>query len=412
MKAKVAVKALADALNKVSKAAATRGTHYDTVDSLKYAKIVARDGQLVVGCTNIALALVVRVAADVEREGACAVPAHTTSKLLKELAAGYETVELTFEPGSRHAVFTCGSAIWNVPAVSDDGFPWLPESLDKSELIFSADARAFAGAVKQIGYAAALHDSDDVPLVFQCISVHLNGTGVRMGACDRCRAAITYLQPDDRVPEERHFYLPAEKLAKACALFARAKGQIQFFSESFCEHGVEYDYAILRCGDIAAAVRLVRSEYRFLDAIDKLIYPLNKASGTVTVSRSALAAAMRRVLSVFGKRDNRLGGIATRFEATDGQLSMLVMPPNGATGAKEPSCSEYIDAALTGTFNGMLNALYVLDVAESLACERVVLSAQLGSDKSELSKPVIVRPIDEEGNVRDSYLAIIMPLKR
>jgi DNA polymerase-3 subunit beta len=285
-------------------------------------------------------------------------------------------VEISVE-GARMSI-TCGNARFSLPTMPVEDYPQLPAM---PQVVGELAGEVFSEAVGQVAVAAG---KDDTLPMLTGVRLELAADRVTLVATDRFRLAMREFawQPSAEVSETA-VLVPARTLAEAAKTLGTSGSKVELS---------------LASGDgllgLAGAGR--RTTSRLLDAEFPKYRQLlpSEHSAAAVVEVSPLVEAIKRV-SLVAER-----GTQVRLEFGEGTLRL------SAGGDDEGSAEEELPVEFTGEPVVIaFNPGYLLDGLSAVRTNRAHVSFTTPS------RPALIKPADEEGNVIEGYLYLLMPVR-
>lgn len=285
-------------------------------------------------------------------------------------------VEITVD-GARVTI-TCGSSKFSLPTMPVEDYPELPEMPERAGLV---PGDLFSEAVSQVAVAAG---KDDTLPMLTGVRMEINSDQLTLVATDRFRLAMREItwEPNESVSDTA-VLVPAKTLAESAKTLGGAGTKVEIS---------------LASGDglLGLSGTSRRSTSRLLDAefpkYRQLLPSENAATAIVDVA--PLTEAIKRV-SLVAER-----GTQVRLEFSDSGLRLT------AGGDDEGSAEEELPVELAGEgLTIAFNPTYLLDGLGALKTDR----AQMLFTTS--SRPALIKPVGEDGEVADGYLYLLMPVR-
>jgi DNA polymerase III subunit beta len=285
-------------------------------------------------------------------------------------------VEISVE-GARMSI-NCGNARFSLPTMPVEDYPQLPAM---PQVVGELTGEVFSEAVGQVAVAAG---KDDTLPMLTGVRLELGADKVTLVATDRFRLAMREFpwQPSAEVGETA-VLVPARTLAEAAKTLGTSGSTVELS---------------LASGDgllgLSGAGR--RTTSRLLDAEFPKYRQLlpSEHSATAVVEVPPLVEAIKRV-SLVAER-----GTQVRLEFNDGTLRLT------AGGDDEGSAEEELPVEFTGESVVIaFNPGYLLDGLSAVRANRAHVSFTTPS------RPALLKPADEEGNLVEGYLYLLMPVR-
>jgi len=319
----------------------------------------------------------VGVAATVADGGRTLVSGRLLADITRSLPA--QPVEIMVD-GARVSI-TCGSAKFSLPTMPVEDYPQLPSMPPHAGEL---TGEVFGLAVSQVAVAAG---KDDTLPMLTGVRVEINGDKLTLVATDRFRLAMREFtwNPGPSLADagELAVLVPARTLAEAAKALGTAGATVEL---------------ALAPGDgligLSGAGR--RTTSRLLDTEFPRYRQLlpTEQTATAIIEVAPLVEAIKRV-SLVAER-----GTQVRLEFGDAGLKLSAGGDDEGS-AEEELAVEYTGEPVTIAFNPSF-------LQEGLGA--------LHSDRAELSfttpsRPALIKPVDDEGNVTPGYLHLLMPVR-
>ncbi|GAB1512022.1 DNA polymerase III subunit beta [Actinophytocola sp. KF-1] len=319
----------------------------------------------------------VGVAATIADGGRTLVSGRLLADITKSLPA--QPVEILVD-GARVSI-TCGSAKFSLPTMPVEDYPQLPAMPPHAGQLAG---EVFGLAVSQVAVAAG---KDDTLPMLTGVRVEIAGDKLTLVATDRFRLAMREFawQPDESLASagEIAVLVPARTLADAAKSLGTAGNTVEIaLSPSDGLIG-------LSGAGRRTTSRLLDTEFpRY-----RQLLPSEQTAAAI-IDVAPLVEAIKRV-SLVAER-----GTQVRLEFGDGGLRLSAGGDDEGSAEEELSV-EYTGEPVTIAFNpGFLQ--------EGLGA--------LHSDRAELSfttpsRPALIKPVGDDGNVVPGYLHLLMPVR-
>jgi DNA polymerase III subunit beta len=347
---------------------------HTTVPILNNVLVTAKSGRVSVRATDLELTLENAIAAEVQEEGSCTVPARLFSGYLGNLPAA----KLQMQGTTSRATLRCERSNYEFFTLPAAEFPPLPEG--QTGGMFRVDAKAFREAVNAVAFAASTEEARGAVLMGALLE--LSGSEATLVATDGYRLARYRLALAEPVREPMKLIVPARGLAEVVR--AAADGQIEA-----TVIGGQANQLVFSTGDAKISARLVDGQYpNYQQVIPK------EFDKKVVASTAQLLASLRRAGVVAGDRASMVK------LAMDG-TSLVITASSDTTG----NAYEEIDVERTGDpLTIAFNAKFLVEILNHIESETVTLEF-VGA-----LNPAAIRP--NEKNATDRQLYILMPLRQ
>ncbi|HKS48787.1 MAG TPA: DNA polymerase III subunit beta [Amycolatopsis sp.] len=316
----------------------------------------------------------VGVPATIADGGRLLVSGRLLADITKSLPA--QPVEIAVD-GARASI-NCGNARFSLPTMPVEDYPQLP-----AQPAFAGEVAgdAFGQAVTQVAVAAG---KDDTLPMLTGMRLEISGRSLTLVATDRFRLAMREFawEPAEGLADAA-VLVPARTLAEAAKSLGAGGGKVSV--------GLASGEGLL---GLSGSGRFTTT--RLLDAEFppyRQLLPAQHASRAV-VSVGPLSDAIKRV-SLVAER-----GTQVRLEFADGTLRL------SAGGDDEGSAEEELRVDYEGEpVTIAFNPGYLVDGLGALHAERAELTFTTPS------RPALIKPADEQGEVIPGYLYLLMPVR-
>ncbi|GAA1267048.1 DNA polymerase III subunit beta [Saccharothrix xinjiangensis] len=322
---------------------------------------------------------------DYEVSAQCGVPATiadggkalVSGRLLADItkALPNHPVEIAVD-GSRMTI-SCGSARFSLPTMPVEDYPQLPTM---PQLAGELPGEVFGEAVSQVAVAAG---KDDTLPMLTGVRLEIGEGKLTLVATDRFRLAMREFpwEPNESLGEVA-VLVPAKTLNDAAKTLGAS--------------GAKVELSLGNEGLLGLSGAKRRTTTRLLDADFpkyRQLLPTEHSSAAV-IEVDALVQAIKRV-SLVAER-----GTQVRLEFVDAGLRL------SAGGDDEGSAEEELPVEYTGdAVTIAFNPAYLLEGLQAVRTPRAHLSFTTPS------RPALLKPVDEDGNVAPGYLYLLMPVR-
>ncbi|WP_158850446.1 DNA polymerase III subunit beta [Saccharothrix deserti] len=323
---------------------------------------------------------------DYEVSAQCGVPATiadggkalVSGRLLADItkALPNHPVEIAVD-GSRMTI-SCGSARFSLPTMPVEDYPQLPSM---PQLAGELPGEVFGEAVAQVAVAAG---KDDTLPMLTGVRLEIGEGKVTLVATDRFRLAMREFpwEPNESLGEVA-VLVPAKTLNDSAKTLGASGAKIELSLAA-------------NDGLLGLSGTGRRTTTRLLDAdfpkYRQLLPTEHSAAAIIEVD--ALVQAIKRV-SLVAER-----GTQVRLEFVDSSLRL------SAGGDDEGSAEEELPVDYTGdAVTIAFNPTYLLEGLQAVRTPRAHLSFTTPS------RPALLKPVDEDGNVAPGYLYLLMPVR-
>ncbi|SHE63687.1 DNA polymerase III subunit beta [Streptoalloteichus hindustanus] len=301
-----------------------------------------------------------------------------SGRLLADITKALPNHPVEIAVDGARVTITCGSSRFSLPTMPVEDYPQLPAMPQRTGSVLG---EVLSEAVSQVAVAAG---KDDTLPMLTGVRLEIDGDRLTMVATDRFRLAMREFtwEPATEVAATS-VLVPARTLAEAAKTLGAAGSRVELS---------------LGSGDglLGLAGSAKRTTTRLLDAefpgYRKLLPAEHSAAAIVDVA--PLVEAIKRV-SLVAER-----GTQVRLEFTGSAVKLT------AGGDDEGSAEEELPAELTGEpLTIAFNPGYLLDGLAAVRTERAHLSFTTPT------RPALVKPVNEDGEVAPGYLYLLMPVR-
>ncbi len=357
----------------VGRAVATRSTLPVTGHVL----LETDGGRLKLAATDLSLALVCWIGAQVEDEGSITIPA----RLLSEFAGSLPNERIDIELGgrSRQLRLTCARNEAHMSGLAGDEFPPIP--VVEGGPSVKLDPGALRRAIRQVAFAAAVDDSRPV-----LTGVHalLEDSTLTLAAADGFRLAVRRLDLDSAIGERTEIIIPARALTELERLLSDATEPVEMVV-----NGARTN-VMFRLPNVELVAQLVQGTF---PNYGQLIPESH--SNRVTMSVPEFLREVR-IASIFARDGSGIVRLQVEPEASGAPGRLIVSARAEEIGDNQGE----IDASVEGEESKIaFNSKYLTEVLQVLDTAQVVL------ETSGSSSPGVLRPVGPE-----DYVHVVMPM--
>ncbi|GAB2827625.1 DNA polymerase III subunit beta [Lentzea nigeriaca] len=301
-----------------------------------------------------------------------------SGRLLADITKALPNHPVEIAVDGARMMISCGSARFSLPTMPVEDYPALPSM---PQLIGELPGEVFGEAVSQVAVAAG---KDDTLPMLTGVRVEIGEGKLTLVATDRFRLAMREFpwEPDASLGEVA-VLVPARTLGDAAKTLGSSGGKVEMSLAA-------------NDGLLGLSGSGKRTTTRLLDADFPKYRQLlpSEHSAAAIIDIDALQQAIKRV-SLVAER-----GTQVRLEFVDGGLRL------SAGGDDEGSAEEELPVEYTGDpVTIAFNPGYLLDGLGAVRTPRVHLSFTTPS------RPALLKPVDEDGNVAPGYLYLLMPVR-
>jgi len=329
----------------------------------------SEDGRIKLTATDLEISIVEYIQADIEEEGAVAIPAKRLLETLRQLP----NIPVFFEVDEDHNVeFKTDKGKYKLVGEEADEFPEVPNMDGGTSL--QTETKLVQQAIGKTLFAVS---TDDLRPAMMGVFFDVGTTGSKFVATDGHRL-VKFVNKNFRSEEPLSFIVPD----KALNLVSKALDAAE------CELTVTSDHAQFKSGNTIIITRLINEQYPNYDSViprdnDKVLH----------IDKNQMLATVRRV-SVFSSTTTR----QIRLQLKNDKLTIRAEDLDMSSEAKETIACEYGDDEMEIGFN----AKYLADVLSNVDGDEA---------KFEFSTPNragIVKPAEE--NEGEEMLMLVMPV--
>lgn len=326
-------------------------------------------GKLKLTATDLEISITKHVDADIEEEGAVAIPAKRLLDALRQLP----DIPVHFSVDEdQHIEFTTDKGTYKLVGEDADDFPETPE-LDSGEDL-DMDASALQKVIKKTLFAVS---NDDLRPAMMGVYFEMGADESRFVATDGHRL-VRYLRTDITAEEPFSFIVPDKALSLIQKTIEGDEARMT----------VTQGHARFTSGDTALITRLINDQYPNYESV----IPKDNDK-TMQVNREQMLATVNRV-SIFSSSTTR----QIRIKVTEDNLNIRAEDIDMSSEASEVISCEYSDEQLEIGFN----ARYLGDVLGNIDDEEVQF------EFSTPNRAGIIRPT-EESDV-EQIMMLVMPV--
>ncbi|RKT51846.1 DNA polymerase III subunit beta [Saccharothrix australiensis] len=323
---------------------------------------------------------------DYEVSAQCGVPATiadggkalVSGRLLADITKALPNHPVEIAVDGARMTISCGSARFSLPTMPVEDYPQLPSM---PQLAGELPGEVFGEAVAQVAVAAG---KDDTLPMLTGVRLEIGEGKLTLVATDRFRLAMREFpwEPDESLGEVA-VLVPAKTLNDSAKTLGASGAKVELSLAA-------------NDGLLGLSGTGRRTTTRLLDAdfpkYRQLLPTEHSAAAVIEVD--SLVQAIKRV-SLVAER-----GTQVRLEFVDSVLRL------SAGGDDEGSAEEEIQVDYTGdAVTIAFNPTYLLEGLQAVRTPRAHLSFTTPS------RPALLKPVDEDGNVAPGYLYLLMPVR-
>ncbi len=335
-----------------------------------------RDGHIRIAATELDLALISYVPAQVDEHGAIAVPVRVIGDFVSTLPQEPVVMELD----AKTLQIRCGRLSANVKGINSAEFPEMPE-LPKESLQIELDSKGLKEMLDRVVFAAA---TDDSRPVLAGVLTKFDQRELTLGAADGFRLSIQHASLAEPV-EPFSAIIPVKAIAEVAG---QCSDQAEPIKVTVSPNRTQVRFKLTN-GEVIT--RVIEGSYPDLTRI----VPQTHTSRAVVTAAELLSAA--KMVSAFVERSGKANGI--RLHADPANSRILVM---GAHAERGDGLGD-VDAAIEGPpFRVAFQVSYLLGLLERITAPQVAIEFQLDGGQP---MPVAIRPVGD-----DTFVHVMMPL--
>ena len=347
---------------------------HTTVPILSNVLVAARSGRVSVRATDLELTLENSIAAEIQEEGSCTVPARLFSGYLANLPPA----KLQMQGTASRATLKCERSNYEFFTLPAEEYPPLPEGTSSGQ--FRVEAKAFREAANAVTFAASSEEARGAVLMGTLLEIE--GSAATLVATDGYRLARHRLELAEPVKAAAKLIVPARALGEV----VRSSGEGQIEANVI---GGQANQLVFHTGDAKISARLVDGQYpNYQQVIPK------EFDKKVVASTAQLLAALRRAGVVAGDRASMVK------LAMDGTSLVITASSDTAGNAYEEIDVERTGDPLTIAFN----AKFLVEILNHIESDTVTM------DFVGALNPAAIHP--SSGAAAERQLYILMPLRQ
>ncbi|MCG8554169.1 MAG: DNA polymerase III subunit beta [Proteobacteria bacterium] len=334
---------------------------------------------LTLAATDLYLAVTTSTAAEIQRDGTCAVSARTLFDIVKNLPES--EVHLSVDENNAMEI-RAAKVRYRIPGMPGGDFPSLPTPGDAS--FVDIDTDTLDRLITLTHYSMS---SDDTRPHLAGTLFEGEGKSVRMVTTDghRLSKAETTLERED--PLQFSMLVPAKGVTELRRLIDDAPVDRKGGEAAASDVGIALagGSVFFRRDGVELSIKLADEQFPPYSKVIPQASP-----SRLTVARVVLTEALRRVSLMASDKSG-----AVRFNIEPGQVQVTSENPEVGEGSEEIEVGYAGEAVNIG-----FNARYLLDVLGALSDDEVVL--EFGGQLD----PGVVRPANEGG-----FVGVVMPMR-
>lgn len=365
MKFNVSSSELVKALSAVSGAVPNKAT----LPILETILFESRDGQLRLTATDLEISIIEYMDADIDEDGAVAIPARRLIETLRQLP----DIPVGFEVDEKFNVkFRTDKGTYKLVGDDPDEFPEVP-NLDEGHTI-DTTKELVLNAIDKTLFAVS---NDDLRPAMMGVYFDIGSEESKFVATDGHRL-VKYINKDLTSDQEIDFIVPE----KALNLVQKA------LHDDECELTITDDHTRFKSGNTIVITRLINEQYPNYESV----IPKDNEK-TLVINKEQMLATVKRV-AIFSSSTTR----QIRLQMNPDKLTIRAEDIDMSSEAKETIACEYDEDEMEIGFN----AKYLADVLGNVDGDEVYF------EFSTPNRAGIVKPSEEDDN--EQMLMLVMPV--
>lgn len=365
MRFNVSSNELVKALSAVSGAVPNKAT----LPILETILFESEDGKLRLTATDLEISIIEYMNADIETDGAVAIPARRLIETLRQLP----DIPVAFDVDDKFNIkFRTDKGTYKLVGEDPDEFPEVPNLDEGHTLETTRDIM-----LKAIGKTLFAVSNDDLRPAMMGVYFDIGPEESKFVATDGHRL-VRYIKTDLTSDKEVTFIVPE----KALSLVQKA------LHDDECVMTVTEDHVRYKSGNTIVITRLINEQYPNYESV----IPRDNDKSLV-ISKEQMLATVKRV-AIFSSSTTR----QIRLQMNSDKLTIRAEDIDMSSEAKETISCEYDDEEMEIGFN----AKYLADVLSNVDDEEVYF------EFSTPNRAGIVKPSEEEEN--EQILMLVMPV--
>lgn len=365
MRFNVSSSELVKALSAVSGAVPNKAT----LPILETILFKSEDGQIRLTATDLEISIIEYMDADIEEDGAVAIPARRLIETLRQLP----DIPVAFEVDEKFNIkFRTDKGTYKLVGDDPDEFPEVPNLDEGTTLSTTKDIM-----LKAIDKTLFAVSNDDLRPAMMGVYFDIGPDESKFVATDGHRL-VKYIKTDLTLDEGINFIVPE----KALSLVQKA-----LHSEE-CDMTVTEDHARFKSGNTIVITRLINEQYPNYESV----IPRDNDKNLV-ISKEQMLATVKRV-AIFSSSTTR----QIRLQMNPDKLTIRAEDIDMSSEAKETIACDYSDEEMEIGFN----AKYLADVLGNVDGDEVFF------EFSTPNRAGIVKPSEEEED--EQMLMLVMPV--
>lgn len=365
MRFNVSSSELVKALSAVSGAVPAKAT----LPILETILFESEDGRLRLTATDLEISIIEYMAADIEEDGAVAIPARRLIETLRQLP----DIPVVFEvDGNFNISFRTDKGTYKLMGDDPAEFPEVPRMEEGQALSTSRDV-----ILKAIGKTLFAVSNDDLRPAMMGVYFSIGPEESKFVATDGHRL-VRYIKQDLTSDNEINFIVPEKALSLV---------QKTLHGEE-CDLTVSDDHIRFKSGNTIVITRLINEQYPNYESVIP-----RENDKKLMISKEQMLSTVKRV-SIFSSTTTR----QIRLQMSPDELTIRAEDIDMSSEAKETIVCEYNDEEMEIGFN----AKYLADVLNNIDGDEVFF------EFSTPNRAGIVKPSEEDDS--EQMLMLVMPV--
>jgi len=340
------------------------------------------EGRLRLSATNLEIAINCWIDAQVEEDGAIAVPARTLTDLAKALSS--ERTELEVAAEQMTLGLRCGRSRANIKGMEASEFP--PVSAPEGESEVRLDPETLRTAVAQVAFAAA---ADESRATLTGVLIRVERDQMTLAAADGYRLSVRTVPLPESVTRAFSVIVPARAMAELARISKEriSKEQEEPVSITVTPDGSRVVFGLTDVVLVSQLIPGTFPDYR-------RVIPQDWTTRGIVGTREFLKAC--RAALIFAREGAWFVRLVIRPKAEPEPGEIAVSAPSAETG----SGTSRLDAGVEGEpVEIAFNVRYLIDVLSVVSTPQVML------DIVSPSQPGVIRQVGDDG-----FVHVIMPM--
>lgn len=378
---------LMQGLNMVSKAVSARSTLPVLGNVLLEAN--KESGLLKMAATNLEIAVVVWLPANIEKDGAVTIPAKLLSEFVGQLPDHVVVMEL--KQKQMELVISCSPYIATIKGIDAQEFPMIVTETEEGRVV-RVSPWELEDAVKGVAFAAA---TDESRPTLTGVYMGMDGESITLATTDGFRLAVRGLEAEKGVDGKHVVLVPARSMSEVARIVGlypdKEQGEMEI---TFRE---KRNQAIFSMPRVSVVTQLIDANYPNFRAIVP-----SKYGTSVELDGKDLSRALR-VANLFARDSSNIVRIEVEEKREDGSGNKVIVR---AISAESGDNESVIDAIVEGpSMEIAFNGRYLVDAVGAIGDGKIRI------ELSKANAPGVIRPA-VSGESEVMYLTMPMHYDR